>query len=90
MDFLLCDLRDELSDVGAFTFGRLFGGIRFGAKSPGKTWKARLERSRLDGLPWLLRSRSFFRNEATNFTGLIVGSRTAGDLSISVISEISN
>jgi len=79
----------ELSDVGAFTFGRLFGRHPLRSEiSPKKTWEGALGALAVSMvLPWLLRfSFPFFGTKQLIFTGLIVGiGGLLGDLSISVI-----
>ena len=79
----------ELSDVAAFTFGRLFGRHPLrSAISPGKTWEGALGALGVSMvLPWLLRfSFPEFGRWQLILTGLIVGiGGQLGDLSISVI-----
>jgi phosphatidate cytidylyltransferase len=79
----------ELNDVGAFTFGRLFGRHPLRSEiSPKKTWEGALGALVVSMvLPWLLRfSFPFFAAKQLIFTGLIVGiGGPLGDLSISVI-----
>jgi len=79
----------ELSDVAAFTFGRLFGRHPLrGEISPNKTWEGALGAMAVSLiLPWLLRfSFPFFGPWQLILTGLIVGiGGQLGDLSISVI-----
>jgi len=79
----------ELSDVAAFTFGRLFGRHPLRSEiSPKKTWEGALGALAVSMiLPWLLHF-SFPHFGATQLilTGLIVGiGGQLGDLSISVI-----
>jgi phosphatidate cytidylyltransferase len=79
----------ELSDVTAFTFGRLFGRHPLRSEiSPGKTWEGALGALTVSLLlPWLLCfSFPFFGAWQLVLTGLIVGiGGQLGDLSISVI-----
>jgi phosphatidate cytidylyltransferase len=79
----------ELSDVAAFTFGRLFGRHPLRSEiSPGKTWEGALGALAVSMvLPWLFRfSFPFFGARQLVLTGLIVGiGGQLGDLSISVI-----
>ena len=79
----------ELSDVAAFTFGRLFGRHPLRSTiSPSKTWEGALGALAVSMLlPWLLRfSFPFFSVWQLVLTGLIVGiGGQLGDLSISVI-----
>jgi phosphatidate cytidylyltransferase len=79
----------ELSDVAAFTFGRLFGRHPLRSEiSPGKTWEGALGALAISmALPWLFRfSFPFFGARQLILTGLIVGiGGQLGDLSISVI-----
>jgi phosphatidate cytidylyltransferase len=79
----------ELSDVAAFSFGRLFGRHRLRSEiSPGKTWEGALGALAVSmALPWLLRfSFPFFGPWQLVLAGLIVGiGGQLGDLSISVI-----
>jgi phosphatidate cytidylyltransferase len=79
----------ELSDVAAFTFGRLIGRHPLRSEiSPGKTWEGALGALAVSMiLPWLLRfSFPFFGVRQLVLTGLIVGiGGQLGDLSISVI-----
>src|SRR6266852_4668136 len=79
----------ELSDVTAFTFGRLFGRHPLRSEiSPGKTWEGALGALAVSLLlPWLFRfSFAFFGALQLVLTGLIVGvGGQLGDLSISVI-----
>ena len=79
----------ELSDVAAFTFGRLFGRHPLRSKiSPSKTWEGALGALAVSMLlPWLFRfSFPFFGAWQLVLTGLIVGiGGQLGDLSISVI-----
>ena len=79
----------ELSDVSAFTFGRLFGRHPLRSEiSPGKTWEGALGALAVSLLlPWLFRfSFPFFGVRQLILTGLIVGiGGQLGDLSISVI-----
>ena len=79
----------ELSDVAAFTFGRLFGRHPLRSEiSPKKTWEGALGAIAVSLiLPWLLRfSFPFFGPWQLILTGLIVGiGGQLGDLSISVI-----
>jgi phosphatidate cytidylyltransferase len=79
----------ELSDVAAFTFGRLFGRHPLRSEiSPKKTWEGALGAIVVSLiLPWLLRfSFPFFGPWQLILTGLIVGvGGQLGDLSISVI-----
>ena len=79
----------ELSDVSAFTFGRLFGRHPLRSEiSPNKTWEGALGGLAVAMvLPWLLRfSFPFFGTQQLILTGLIVGiGGVVGDLSISVI-----
>src|ERR1700730_4006216 len=78
-----------LSDVAAFTFGKIFGRHPLRSEiSPNKTWEGAL--GAFGGamiLPWLLRfSFPFFGPRELVLTGLIVGiGGQLGDLSISVI-----
>jgi phosphatidate cytidylyltransferase len=78
-----------LNDVGAFTFGGLFGRHPLRSEiSPNKTWEGALGALGLSMvLPWLLRfSFPFFGTTQLILTGLIVGvGGMLGDLSISVI-----
>jgi phosphatidate cytidylyltransferase len=78
-----------LNDVGAFTFGRLFGRHPLRSEiSPKKTWEGALGALAVSMvLPWLLRfSFPFFGAKQLICTGLIVGiGGPLGDLSISVI-----
>jgi phosphatidate cytidylyltransferase len=79
----------ELNDIGAFTFGRLFGRHPLRTRiSPKKTWEGALGALTVSMvLPWLLRfSFPFFGAKQLILTGLIVGiGGLLGDLSISVI-----
>ena len=79
----------ELSDVAAFTFGRMFGRHPLRSEiSPGKTWEGALGALAVSMvLPWLLRfSFPEFGTRELILTGLIVGiGGQLGDLSISVI-----
>jgi phosphatidate cytidylyltransferase len=79
----------ELSDVAAFTFGRLFGRHPLRSEiSPKKTWEGALGAIAVSLiLPWLLRfSFPFFGTWQLILTGLIVGiGGQLGDLSISLI-----
>src|SRR6266487_965155 len=79
----------ELSDVAAFTFGRLFGRHPLRSKiSPSKTWEGALGALVMSMLlPWLFRfSFPFFGVWQLVLTGLIVGiGGQLGDLSVSVI-----
>jgi len=79
----------ELSDVAAFTFGRLFGRHPLRSEiSPKKMWEGALGAIAVSLiLPWLLRfSFPFFGPWQLILTGLIVGiGGQLGDLSISVI-----
>jgi phosphatidate cytidylyltransferase len=79
----------ELSDVTAFTFGRLFGKRPFRSNiSPKKTWGGALGALAVSmALPWLLRfSFPHFGTLQLLLAGLIVGvGGQLGDLSISVI-----
>jgi phosphatidate cytidylyltransferase len=79
----------ELSDVAAFTFGRLFGRHPLRSEiSPKKTWEGAMGAIAVSLiLPWLLRfSFPFFGPWQLILTGLIVGiGGQLGDLSISVI-----
>jgi phosphatidate cytidylyltransferase len=79
----------EVSDVAAFTFGRLFGRHPLRSEiSPKKTWEGALGAIAVSLiLPWLLRfSFPFFGPWQLILTGLIVGiGGQLGDLSISVI-----
>ena len=79
----------ELSDVAAFTFGRLFGRHRLRSEiSPNKTWEGALGAFAVSMiLPWLLRfSFPEFGPWQLILSGLIVGiGGQLGDLSISVI-----
>ncbi len=79
----------ELSDVAAFTFGRLVGRHPFRSEiSPNKTWEGALGALGVSMiLPWLLRfSFPFFGPWQLILTGLIIGiGGQLGDLSISVI-----
>jgi len=79
----------ELSDVTAFTFGRLFGRHPLRSEiSPGKTWEGAVGALAVSLLlPWLFRfSFPFFGALQLVLTGLIVGvGGQLGDLSISVI-----
>jgi phosphatidate cytidylyltransferase len=82
-------LATELSDVAAFTCGKLFGRHQFRSEiSPKKTWEGATGALLVSlALPWLLRF-SFPEFTATELvlTGLIVGvGGQLGDLSISVI-----
>ena len=79
----------ELTDVSAFTFGKLFGRHPLRSQiSPNKTWEGALGALAVSMvLPWLLRfSFPFFGAIQLILTGLIVGiGGLLGDLSISVI-----
>jgi phosphatidate cytidylyltransferase len=79
----------ELSDVAAFTTGRLFGRHPLRSEiSPGKTWEGALGALAVAMiLPWLLRfSFPSFGPWQLLLTGLIVGlGGQLGDLSISII-----
>ena len=79
----------ELSDVAAFTFGRLFGRHPLRSEiSPKKTWEGALGALAVSMiLPWLLRfSFPEFGPKQLILAGLIVGiGGQLGDLSISVI-----
>jgi phosphatidate cytidylyltransferase len=79
----------ELSDVAAFTFGRLFGRHPLRSEiSPDKTWEGALGALAVSLLlPWLFRfSFPFLGARQLILTGLIVGiGGQLGDLSISVI-----
>ena len=78
-----------LTDVAAFTFGKMFGGHPLRSEiSPNKTWEGALGAFGVAIiLPWLLRfSFPFFGAWQLILTGLIVGiGGQLGDLSISVI-----
>src|SRR5881392_1470166 len=78
-----------LSDVAAFTFGKIFGRHPLRSEiSPSKTWEGALGAFGVAMiLPWLLRfSFPFFGVWQLSLTGLIVGiGGQLGDLSISVI-----
>jgi len=78
-----------LSDVSAFTFGRLFGRHPLRSEiSPNKTWEGALGALGVSMvLPWLLRfSFPFFGATQLILTGLIVGvGGMLGDLSVSLI-----
>jgi len=78
-----------LTDVAAFTFGRIFGRHQLRSEiSPNKTWEGALGALGVAMiLPWLLRfSFPFFGTWQLILTGLIVGiGGQLGDLSISVI-----
>lgn len=78
-----------LSDVAAFTFGKIFGRHRLRSEiSPNKTWEGALGALSVAMiLPWLVRfSFPFFGAWQLILTGLIVGiGGQLGDLSISVI-----
>jgi phosphatidate cytidylyltransferase len=78
-----------LTDVAAFTFGKIFGRHPLRSKiSPNKTWEGALGALGVAMiLPWLLRfSFPFFGPWQLILTGLIVGiGGQLGDLSISVI-----
>jgi phosphatidate cytidylyltransferase len=78
-----------LTDVAAFTFGRMFGHHPLRSEiSPNKTWEGALGALGVAMiLPWLLRfSFPFFGAWQLVLTGLIVGiGGQLGDLSISVI-----
>lgn len=78
-----------LSDVAAFTFGKIFGRHPLRSEiSPNKTWEGALGAFAVAMiLPWLLRfSFPFFGTRELILTGLIVGiGGQLGDLSISVI-----
>jgi phosphatidate cytidylyltransferase len=78
-----------LSDVAAFTFGKIFGRHPLRSEiSPNKTWEGALGALAVSMiLPWLLRfSFPFFGTRQLILTGLIVGvGGQLGDLSISVI-----
>jgi len=78
-----------LSDVSAFTFGKIFGRRPLRSEiSPNKTWEGALGAFGVAMiLPWLLRfSFPFFGTRELILTGLIVGiGGQLGDLSISVI-----
>jgi phosphatidate cytidylyltransferase len=79
----------EITDVGAFTFGRLFGKHPLRSEiSPRKTVEGAVGALAVAMiLPWLLRfSFPFFSVKQLIFTGLIVGvGGLLGDLSISMI-----
>ncbi len=79
----------EVSDVAAFTFGRIFGRHPLRDQiSPKKTWEGALGALAVAmALPWLLRfSLPEFGTTQLILTGLIVGiGGQLGDLSISVI-----
>jgi phosphatidate cytidylyltransferase len=79
----------SLSDVAAFTFGKVFGRHPLRSEiSPNKTWEGALGAFGVAMiLPWLLRfSFPFFGTRELILTGLIVGiGGQLGDLSISVI-----
>ena len=79
----------ELSDVAAFTFGKIFGRHPLRSQiSPNKTWEGAIGALAVSMvLPWLLRfSFPFFGVRQLILTGLIVGiGGQLGDLSISVI-----
>jgi phosphatidate cytidylyltransferase len=79
----------EISDIAAFTFGRLFGRHALRSEiSPNKTWEGALGALGVAMiLPWLLRfSFPFFDTTRLILAGLIVGiGGQLGDLSISVI-----
>ncbi len=78
-----------LTDVAAFTFGRIFGRHPLRSEiSPNKTWEGALGALGVAMiLPWLLRfSFPFFGTWQLILTGLIVGiGGQLGDLSISVV-----
>ncbi len=78
-----------LSDVSAFTFGRLFGRHPLRSEiSPNKTWEGALGALGVSMvLPWLLRfSFPFFGATQLILTGLIIGvGGMLGDLSVSLI-----
>lgn len=78
-----------VSDVAAFTFGRVFGRHPLRSEiSPNKTWEGALGAFAVAMIhPWLLRfSFPFFGPRELILTGLIVGiGGQLGDLSISVI-----
>jgi len=79
----------EVNDVGAFTFGKLFGKHPFRSNiSPQKTWEGAAGALAVSmALPWLLRfSFPYFGATQLILTGLIVGvGGQLGDLAISVI-----
>lgn len=79
----------EISDISAFTFGKLFGRTPLRNQiSPNKTWQGSLGALGVSmALPWLLRgSFPHFGPFQLVLTGLIVGiGGQLGDLSISVI-----
>src|SRR6266446_3005691 len=79
----------ELSDVAAFTFGKIFGRHPLRSEiSPNKTWEGALGALAVSMLlPWIFRfSFPFFGVWQLVLTGLIVGiGGQLGDLSISVI-----
>lgn len=79
----------EMSDIAAFTFGRMFGRHPFRSEiSPGKTWEGAAGGITVAMvLPWVLRfSFPFFGAGSLILTGLIVGiGGQLGDLSISLI-----
>jgi phosphatidate cytidylyltransferase len=79
----------EVSDVAAFTFGKLFGRRRLrGNISPNKTWAGALGAFGVSMLlPWVLQfALPQFQTRERILTGLIVGiGGQMGDLSISVI-----
>jgi len=82
----------ELSDVAAFTFGRLFGASRHhllrSKISPGKTWEGALGGFAVAmALPWMMRfSFPLFGPLQLILTGVIVGvGGQLGDLAVSVI-----
>src|SRR5947209_18079265 len=78
-----------ISDVAAFTFGKIFGRHRLRSEiSPNKTWEGAIGAFAVAMiLPWLLRfSFPFFGARELILTGLIVGvGGQLGDLSVSVI-----
>jgi phosphatidate cytidylyltransferase len=79
----------EISDVAAFTFGKLFGKHPFRSNiSPKKTWEGAIGALAVSMvLPWALRfSFPYFGTIQLILTGLIVGvGGQLGDLAISVI-----
>lgn len=79
----------ELSDVAAFTFGKIFGRHALRSRiSPNKTWEGAIGALAVSMvLPWLLRfSFPYFGGRQLILTGLIVGiGGQLGDLSVSVI-----
>jgi len=79
----------ELSDVAAFTFGRIFGRHPLRSEiSPKKTWEGALGALAVAmALPWMLRfSFPFFGTGQLILAGLIIGiGGQLGDLSVSLI-----